>query len=360
MASKLKIGVIGTGFGTIVQIPTFQANPDTEVLAVCSARQERAQEAASRFGIPHAFTDYRELVQLPDLDVVTVTTPTYLHYPMVMAALEAGKHVLCEKPFAMNVQEALAMVEKAHTTGLVAMTDFEWRFSPGIVRAKELLQEQYIGEPRLVNVYMYVRWRWGKTGPLPYSWRYQKASGGGTLGSAGSHLIDMVRYLLGDFTGVVGQLHTILHERPDETGELHPCDADDTFHVSFMLQNGAPGALTGSHHAFAGGGIRIEIYGTHGTLLIPTLNDANPPYLLGALDGDESLQPLPIPERLLPLDDNLRVSAQLFTKVVERLVQAIKGEVEPSPSFEDGLCCQEILDAIRLSHKEERWVSLPL
>src|SRR5688572_16895946 len=127
---KIRVGVIGTGFGTIVHIPGFQSCADTEVVAVCSARKERAEEAAARFGISHAFTDYREMVKMADLDVVSITTPPYEHYPMAMAALDAGKHVFCEKPMALNVKECREMLAKAEAKGLVHMIVHEFRFTP--------------------------------------------------------------------------------------------------------------------------------------------------------------------------------------------------------------------------------------
>ena len=357
MISKVRMGVIGTRFGGQVQIPCYQENPDTEVIAVCSASHERAVEVARLFDIPHVYTDYRELVRLPELDAVTITTPPHLHYPMVLAALAAGKHVLCDKPFALTVREAREMAELARSTGVVAMTNFEWRFAPGHVRAKELLQEKFIGEPMLVNVSM-LRRLFPRDGPRPYGWRQQLAMGGGSIGDAGTHLLDVVRFLLGEFRGVTARLHTVIPEHTDDKGQARTSDTDDTFHVSFMLQSGVPGALVGSNAAFGGSGSRIEIYGSHGTLVVPTLGDARAPHLLGARFGDDGIHPLPIPDRLLASSDGPDVVTGLFAELVRQLVKAVRGEAEPSPSFEDGLRSQEVLDAIRLSDKEGRWLSL--
>src|SRR5262245_5648354 len=146
--STVKLAVIGTGWGQLVQSPGFRAAGGFEIVAVAGARAERARAVAAELGIPHAVTDYKALLRLHDLDAASIVTPPHLHAPMALAALAAGKHVLCEKPFAVTVAEAVVMAETARRTGLAAMVDFEWRFLPGRQRLGELIAEGYIGEPR--------------------------------------------------------------------------------------------------------------------------------------------------------------------------------------------------------------------
>ena len=143
-SSPARIGVIGVGFGATVQIPGFQSE-GAEVTAVCTRRPERAQEAAERFGIPHTFTDYEEMVKADFVDAVSVVGPVNLHHPMTMAALNAGKHVLCEKPFALGQGQALEMWRKAQETGVTTMITHEFRFASARMRVKELIDEGYIG-----------------------------------------------------------------------------------------------------------------------------------------------------------------------------------------------------------------------
>ncbi|MEE9400155.1 MAG: Gfo/Idh/MocA family oxidoreductase, partial [Dehalococcoidales bacterium] len=143
---KIRVGVIGVGIGTSIHIPGFQACSDIEVTAVCSARQGRAEAAAKKFGIPNVFTDYREMLELDRLDAVAVTSPPHLHYPITIAALEANKHVLCEKPMAMNLEEVKKMYQEAENRKLVHMINHEFRFLPARVRMKELVEEGYLGQ----------------------------------------------------------------------------------------------------------------------------------------------------------------------------------------------------------------------
>src|SRR5438105_2754502 len=148
-AQPIRIAVAGVGFGAAVHIPAFQSE-GLEVVAVHSRRWERVEEAAKRFGILHAFTDYDEMLGLDGLDAVSIATPVTLHHPMTLAALKAGKHVICEKPFTVNQEEARDLWRTAESSGLTAMVAHEFRFSSGRMRAKELIDEGFVGRPRLV------------------------------------------------------------------------------------------------------------------------------------------------------------------------------------------------------------------
>jgi len=142
--SLVRIGVIGVGFGTQVHIPAFQSE-GLEVVAVCARREERAREAADRFGIPQIFTDYLDMLRMDNLDAVSIVGPVSVHHPMVIAALTAGKHVLCEKPFSLDQGQAWEMWQEAEKSRLTAMIAHEFRFASGRMRVKELLEEGFLG-----------------------------------------------------------------------------------------------------------------------------------------------------------------------------------------------------------------------
>jgi predicted dehydrogenase len=149
MASRLRIGVIGTGFGALVQIPAFRANHRAEVVAVASGTPGKAKKTADGLGVPHAFDDWRKLVQA-DLDLVSITTPPALHHPMALAALAAGRHVLCEKPMAMSAAEAEDMLAHGDRARRAHVIDHELRFNPNRRRVRQLIQDGFIGAPRHV------------------------------------------------------------------------------------------------------------------------------------------------------------------------------------------------------------------
>ena len=232
--SKKRVDVIGVGFGTTVHVPAFQSE-GWEVVAISSLREARAQKAAAGHGIPNAHTDYQELIARDDLDVVSITTPPGPHHEIAMAALQAGKHVLCEKPFTLNAAEATELEREAQNRGLTAMIAHEFRFAPQRAYIRDLLVDGYIGEPRMTVMELFAAPpRPGGDRPRSMSWASRTADGGGMLGALGSHYIDALRHWLGDVATVSGQVAAMNPERWDETaGKVVIADADDTF--SFTL-----------------------------------------------------------------------------------------------------------------------------
>src|SRR5438445_8449411 len=145
---KLRVGVIGTGFGAEVQIPAFLAHPRVDAVAVASGTPGRAREVAGRFEIPHAFNDYREMVATAELDLISITSPPDTHHPATLAALAHRRHVLCEKPMALNAGQAAEMLREAEQRGVTHVIDHELRFNPIRRKIKHLIKEGFIGTPR--------------------------------------------------------------------------------------------------------------------------------------------------------------------------------------------------------------------
>src|SRR5438105_11808769 len=154
---RVRVGVVGAGrFAEECHVPGVQAHPRGDVVALCARNRERATAMAARLSVPEVCTDYRELIARPDVDAITVATPDALHLPVAVAALDAGKHVFCEKPLAMNVAEARTMVEVAARSGLVAMVAFTFRYTRALQELRRLLGQGAIGTP--FHVAMQVHW----------------------------------------------------------------------------------------------------------------------------------------------------------------------------------------------------------
>ncbi len=356
MANKIRVGVIGVGFGTSVQIPGFQAHPETEVVAVCSSRPERAQEAAERFGIAHTFSDYRQLLKLADLDAVSIVTPPVYHHAMTLDALAAGKHVLCEKPMARSLQEAREMEDAAQRSGLVCMIDHEFRFFPARPRMHELIQEAYLGDLHLLHIYAIGGFRADPA--RPWNWWSSLGEAGGHLGALGSHYIDSTRRWFGEISSVLGQLDTVVKERPvPGSGEMRPVDADDGFTLLMRLASGARVSVVATAVAHAPAGNRFEAYGTRGTLIIDRQER-----LWGAPAGASAPEELPIPPDILSRFGDYPANSPVgaFVQLVDVFVRGIRGGTTVAPSFVDGLRVQETMEAAHRSHAERRWVDLPL
>ncbi|TMH06118.1 MAG: Gfo/Idh/MocA family oxidoreductase [Betaproteobacteria bacterium] len=205
-----RIGIIGTGFGAQVHAPGFRSE-GWEVAAFCSRSREKAEKAAHAAGVEGVHTDPLELIRRDDLAAVAITTPPGSHHPLCVAALKAGKHVLCEKPFAIDAKQAAEMRDLADKTGRTAMINHEFRHTPQRAYIKDLLSDGYIGKFQLCTVELFLD-RYVSGQPRPLTWMASKSQGGGVLGALGSHYIDGLRHWFGEVASVSGQLATL---RPD-------------------------------------------------------------------------------------------------------------------------------------------------
>jgi predicted dehydrogenase len=366
----VRIAVAGVGFGATVHIPGLQSE-GLDVVAVWSRRKERVEEAAQRFGIPRAFTDYDEMLAMDGLDAVSVVSPAFAHRDMSIAALKAGKHVLCEKPFTTDVAAATEMWQAARDSGLTAMVAHEFRFASGRMRVKELLDEGYVGKPQLVLMRLVQGGGGGGRGgggggggdqvPAYAPERDSAAQGAGFLWGLGSHYIDCLRHWLGEVVSVSGEVRNF---RPDRMSgsETVKADADDTFLFTLNFANGAIAHMVGSRSAPFGPGPGVEIYGSEGTLVTPQ-RGVNPPAhgtVLGARTGDAAgLQELPVPERLQPFADDRDDRLMPFRLMTREFVRGIHEGTPPAPSFYDGLRDQQIMNAVRESSATGRRIDIP-
>ncbi len=355
---KLRLGVIGVGFGATVQIPGFLSE-GWEVVAVCSRTPERVNKTAAAFNIPHAYTDYRELVQRDDLDAVSIVTPNFLHHPMTIAALKAGKHVLCDKPMAMDKQQAREMLDIALETGLTAMIAHEFRFSPQRAYLKELLDDGYIGTFRLAALELLQGPR-AVPDDKPMTWNSEATMGGGFLAGLGSHFIDALRFLIGEINGVFGSLAVHDPGRIDEAGNGVTTDVDDAFTFTAAFAAGGYATMSGAREAPFGQGAQMKLYGAEGALSAPHAGFNPPPEgkVYGARLGDPDLHELPMPERLTPFEDARDLRLLPFRLLVREFARGIREGSSPPPSFYDGYRCQLVLDAVKQSHDTGRWVEV--
>ncbi|CAA9569095.1 MAG: GH109 [uncultured Thermomicrobiales bacterium] len=350
----LRVAVIGTGFGAAVHIPALQALPETEVVAVCARRQERALAVAAQYRIPLAATDYRALMREEDIDAVVIATPPYLHHQMTLAAIDAGKHVLCEKPMARNLAEARDMVKMARGAGVVAMVNHELRFQPVRARIKELIDEGYLGQPQAATLTAF-RSSLADPNGRPFGWLMERDKAGGMLGATGSHHVDALRWWLGEVKGVAGATATMVRRRrlPDGVG-MASVDADDNFAFVLRFASGALGTVHVTATAAVDSGEEILLAGSEGMLMAH--GDGA---LYGARRGG-GLEELAVPDAADDGDDLPDFDHPLVrptARLMRRWVAAIRaGEPSPSPSFADGEKVQEVLDGVARSSQQGRWI----
>lgn len=353
MPTKLRVGVIGTGFGSTVQIPAFSAHPRVEVVAVASSQSGRARAVAEKFGIPHAFDAYADLAKA-ELDLVSITAPPYLHHPMTMAALGARRHVLCEKPMALSAGEAEAMLRAAEQARVVHVIDHELRFNPNRRKARALIADGFIGRPRHALITQVGP---GRSDPTrPWTWWADATRGGGLLGALGSHQIDLLRYWLGEIEAVSGTTEVYITERPAPDGGRRAVTADDFTGFSLRFASGAVGTVVLSAMTAHPRGPRLEVWGEQGTLYLDETER-----LSGARRGRD-LEELTEPETLAPPAgmEYPTLWGLSFVRLVDHLVAALLdgGPVAPAATFRDGLQVQRAMDAIRAAARGG-WARVP-
>src|SRR2546423_7230025 len=210
----INIGIIGAGFARTTQIPGFRACAGARVVAIASGHRENAERVAREFDIEHVAGDWREVVARDDVDLISIVTPPATHMEMALAALAAGKAVLCEKPMAMSAGEADAMRRQAKDVGQLALIDHELRFLNGRRKMRELLLRAEIGYVRHAKYIFRSDSRAARE--RPWNWWSEARMGGGALGAIGSHAVDSFRWLLGtEASHVFGQLANHVIAGPD-------------------------------------------------------------------------------------------------------------------------------------------------
>jgi predicted dehydrogenase len=344
----VRIGIIGTGFARRVQLPGLSLIPDARVMAVASGRRENAAAVASQFEIPRVYGDGVELAESDDVDLVMVSSTPPSHARFAIAALEAGKHVLCEKPMALDAHEAGRMVAAAERhPAQLAWIDHELRYDPVRRRVRELLRSGAIGTLRHLELSLkpYVRGD-GRPQPTtaPWTWWFDRGQGGGILGAVGSHLIDLCRFWSGgEVSRVAGRVATFNAERVDEQGVTHPATSDEFASFVLTLPGGVIATVTLSTVAWQGPGHLAQITGSEGTLVLTGERRLE----IGRSSGP--MEEITVPDDLEghPLLKNMW--GRGFVRLARDLVGVLEGRPrtgEPA-GFRDGWSVQRVLDAVR-------------
>ncbi|HUH93891.1 MAG TPA: Gfo/Idh/MocA family oxidoreductase [Casimicrobiaceae bacterium] len=356
--SNRRIGIIGVGFGAQVHVPAFRSE-GWDVAAICSREREKARKAAAEAGIEGIHSDAMELIGRPDLDAVSIITPPSAHHALSVAALRAGKHVLCEKPFAMDVREGREMLAAAEKSRRTAMIAHEFRHTPQRAYIRRLLRDGYIGAFRLCTIELFLD-RYVTPKPRPLSWMARKADGGGLLGALGSHYIDALRDWFGEIASVSGRLETLRPDLVDErSGRAATADSDDTFTMTLTFEHGGLATMIASFATTPSRGAKIAVMGEEGTLTAeqPGPNPLEDGVVVASRRGS-LLQPLPTPVEYAPFKDPRDHRLMAFRLLVRDFTRGIEQGTSPSPNFVDGLRCQQVLDAVRESSATGRAITL--
>ncbi len=345
MTSTIGGVVVGTGFGYRIQLPALRA-AGFEVLALVGQDEDRTARRAARRGVPHAFTSLAEALALPGADAVAIATPPSTHAALALEALDAGRHVLCEKPFATAFEDARVMLEAQQLAGTVGMVGHEFRFTSTQACVAKLLTDGEIGVPRLASISSFAPVVASRDTTMMPDWFFERSRGGGWLGASGSHSIDRIRTWLGEITSVSASV---------SVPSTDPDAADDSYCMHFGVASGAVGMLVESGASWLPELTRSTVVvGTEGILTIDGSD-----VVVGTAAGRRVVEGPPVlPADLNPESDDLMAtiaSLELapYTRLCGAFRSAILGE-EPATdvvpaTFEDGVAEVAVMDAVQRS-----------
>ena len=361
MKDVIRIGIIGTGFARKVQIPAFKSCENAEITSIASGSLENAKTTAEEFGIAHFTEDWRETIARDDVDLVCITTPPKLHHEMTMLAIEHGKHILCEKPMAMNAEEARDMTAAAKNAGVLALIDHELRFQPGRMRAYEMLREGAIGKVRHAKCHFQAPHRGDPNSP--WNWWSDIEQGGGALGAIVSHVVDSFHWFLDNqISSVFCQLQSQIKKRPASGGEMREVTSDDEALMILRFGDGglvedATGLVSVSMTGYPKYKHRVEFYGTEGSLAVEARGElftAKPvpdtEWQQVGVDFGDAIPGVP--------DTGFSSGFTEFAPKIIDVIQKGGNEVKHAATFADGLAVQIVLDAARESDTSGRTIRI--
>jgi len=370
------VGMVGYGFMGRMHTYSYQSLPmiydpppaKIKLVGVATATPESGRRAIEQAGYEFDTRDYHDLLSRDDIHLINICTPNNLHRDIAIDALKAGKHVYCDKPLAVNLAQAQEVWEVARDAKTIHQMTFNYRFIPALLRAKQLADEGFLGRVYQFRVaYLHSSYI---NPDRPASWRTDKAvSGGGASFDLGSHVIDLVRHILGDFDSVFATMDTMIKERPGPSGRV-PIEVDDVLWMQARLQSGAVGTIEASRLSTgASDEIRFEAHGDKGAIRFNSMDpnwldvyDATLPE--GDFGGErgfkriESVQRYPKPASL-PGPKNSVGWMRYHIASIHDFVSNVTANRQSSPSIYDGLKVQEVLDAVFRSSDTGKWVTCP-
>lgn len=347
----VKIGIIGVGgIACGVHIPGIENSYGGVITAICDIDSEKLKLVGDKLNIPQnrRFENYIDLILCGDVDAVEICTPNYLHVPMAIEAVKAGKPINVEKPLSINVSEAKKLENELFKNPIMNMMCFSYRFKPAVRYAKEILNRGLLGDVISVNV-EYLKSSAFMPGRC-LDWRFIKEyAGTGVLGDLGVHLIDMAQFLIGDMTRVCAETGIIVKQRKklnsDEYGNV---ETDDWCHFMADFNCGAHGLFNITRCAIGHDNtIKYDIFGTKGVISF----NLNCPDEMNICIGDVDVESHGMHKIIVPKDYNI-TQEQMFVDMVSGK------ECKYLPTVSDGVKCQTILDSLLESSLKGCWVNL--
>lgn len=369
---KVRIGMIGYNFMGKAHSHAYRDVPfyfdlgvEPVMQTIVGRNADRVRQAASQLGWRSYETDWRRLIEREDIDVIDIGTPNDTHMEIAIAALQVGKHVLCEKPLALNASDAQKMWETAKQSNSIHMVSHNYRFTPAVQLAKQLIDEGALGD--IYHIRAQYLQDWLASPEAPMSWRLRKeTSGSGAHGDIMSHCIDLARFLVGEFSEVCGMMETFIPERKTESGEMERVTVDDASAFLARFEGGVMGVFEATRMASGNKNAnRFEINGTKGSVRWD-LEDMNrlDVSLNEERDGGAGFRSIlctephhPYANAYWPAGHTIGYE-HTFVNLIYEFLKGIETGQNPRPDFEDGFRNQCVLEAVEHSVKKRGWVKV--
>lgn len=374
----LGVGIIGFGFMGKVHAYDYKCMPlyydplpvRTKLVGVAEIDRARADKAVEQGGFEFGTDDWRELIARDDIHIIDICSPNSWHAEQLLAAIEAGKHIYCDKPLVVG-EANMARVEAAlHEYRGIGQMAFQYRFFPATMRAKQLIEEGAIGNPVSFRAtYLHS----GSVDPKkPMGWKQLKSEGGGVLQDLGSHIVDVMNHLLGPIDSVLTQTHILYPQRPNARGEMEDVEADDIMLMIARLQNGALGTIEASKIATgAEDELSFEIHGDQGALrfhcmradYLEAYDMRDPETPLGGTRGWKNIacvQRFDKPGGGFPGPKFSIGWIRAHMHSHFNFLQHVASGVQPTPSLYEGIHLQRMLAAAQWSVDTNSWQQMPV
>lgn len=381
---SVNVGMIGYKFMGKAHSNAYRALPmffpesmHPNMKVICGRNENAVSEAAKQFGWDEYTTDWKNLLERDDIDLIDINAPSNVHKEIAIAAAQAGKHLYCEKPLALTLEDSREMLAAAEDAGVKHMVGFNYRYAPAVMLAKKLVEDGRLGEIHHFRAWFLQDWI---TDPnFPLVWRLQKEiAGSGSHGDLGAHLIDMAHYLIGDISEVIGMSETFVKERPlpdemtglsakgSENAEKGPVTVDDATLFLARFANGALGSFEATRFATGHRSTNsFEINGSKGSVIFDfeRMNELQ----VFFNDDEDDVQGF---RRVVTTDEAHAFSEawwpaghpigyeHTFTHAFVEFMEAIREDRQPVPSFVDGVKCQQVLEAVDLSIEKRQWINV--
>jgi predicted dehydrogenase len=372
MKQPLRFGLIGHKFmgkahsQALHDVPFFFETRFQPVRAVLCGLEDDLPEAAARYGWQRWTHSWREVVADPEIDVVVIATPGNTHCEIAIAAAEAGRHVICEKPLALDAEQAARMCKAVERAGVKHLVNFNYRRVPAVQLARQLIEQGRLGE---IYYFRGTYWQdWPLDPAFPFVWRFDKAiAGAGSMADKGSHLVDLALYLVGDIVEVAATTEIFVRERPAPEGAARRVTTDDAAAFLARFRSGAIG-LFGTSRMSAGhkNALGFEVNGSRGSLIfdLERLNELQV-YFVDDDRAARGFRTIMVTEPVHRYVDRWWPPGHVlgwehtFIHQYYEFLHALETDTLPSPNFHDGLKVQRVLDAVEQAVAEKRWIGVP-